>query len=179
MALSKAESAFVQSSLWAKKRQSELQQLTSGLDLSGAKILNVGANRINLTRDMIGQDVDCILNTDIVGLPNLDCIADATNLPFEDGSFDAVVFLRVLHHIDQFRKALQEALRCTKPGGHILLSEPYKFIVDFQKLTGLDSHPQHIISTEDVEQFVRDNAVEVKKKWPSLFWYYYGYQIRK
>ena len=49
---------------------------------------------------------------------------DATNLPFENQSFDAVTMFDVLEHIPDHEKAASEALRVLRPGGFILISTP-------------------------------------------------------
>ena len=49
---------------------------------------------------------------------------DATNLPFENNSFDAVTMFDVLEHIPDDKKAVAEALRVLKPGGFLLISTP-------------------------------------------------------
>jgi ubiquinone/menaquinone biosynthesis C-methylase UbiE len=53
---------------------------------------------------------------------------DATALPFADGTFDAVVSWLMLHHTVGWEKALAEAIRVVRPGGHVvgydLLSTP-------------------------------------------------------
>jgi SAM-dependent methyltransferase len=42
---------------------------------------------------------------------------DACSLPFDDGRFDAVYSMGVLHHIDETDKAIAEVFRVLRPGG--------------------------------------------------------------
>jgi SAM-dependent methyltransferase len=51
---------------------------------------------------------------------------DAQSLPFEDGSFSAVVCLEVLEHLPDFKKAVLEIHRCLKPRGRGIISVPYR-----------------------------------------------------
>lgn len=46
--------------------------------------------------------------------------ADATALPFPDGSFDAVLSCVMLHHTIEWETALAEAVRVLRPGGHVV-----------------------------------------------------------
>lgn len=46
--------------------------------------------------------------------------ADAVHLPVADGSFDAVVLLWMLYHLDEPRRALAEARRVVRPGGLVV-----------------------------------------------------------
>ncbi|QTG80971.1 demethylmenaquinone methyltransferase [Arthrobacter crystallopoietes] len=56
--------------------------------------------------------------------PDIDFVAgDATNLPFADNSFDAVTISFGLRNVNEPRKALQEMLRVTKPGGRLVIAE--------------------------------------------------------
>jgi SAM-dependent methyltransferase len=58
--------------------------------------------------------------------------ADATDLPFGDNNFDAVVGTAVLHHLPDIFAALREWVRVTAPGGSVTLMEPnYLFPKDF------------------------------------------------
>lgn len=57
-------------------------------------------------------------------LPNITFIeADATNLPFKDGEFDAVTMSYGLRNVQEPKKALAELFRVTKPGGRIVINE--------------------------------------------------------
>jgi SAM-dependent methyltransferase len=50
--------------------------------------------------------------------------ASGTDLPFEDGSFDLVLTVAVLHHVADpadVRRTLSEMVRVARPGGHILV----------------------------------------------------------
>ena len=49
---------------------------------------------------------------------------DAGKLPFRDNNFDCVFFGFSLHHIPNVLQALEEAYRCLKSGGFIILIEP-------------------------------------------------------
>lgn len=56
--------------------------------------------------------------------PDIDFVAgDATNLPFEDNSFDASTISFGLRNVNEPKKALAEMLRVTKPGGRLVIAE--------------------------------------------------------
>ena len=49
---------------------------------------------------------------------------DATNLPFDDESFDLLVCLHVLEHIEDDREAMREFFRVLAPGGRAIIQVP-------------------------------------------------------
>jgi ubiquinone/menaquinone biosynthesis C-methylase UbiE len=51
-------------------------------------------------------------------------VGNACQLNFDDGSFDAVAFSSVLHHIPEFSQALDEAWRVLRPGGVVMAFDP-------------------------------------------------------
>jgi len=53
-------------------------------------------------------------------------IGDATNIELPSEKFDAVFVFDILHHIPEWRRALIEISRVTKPGGVLLVEEPSK-----------------------------------------------------
>lgn len=54
---------------------------------------------------------------ELFGLKSNLAVGDAENLPFKDGSFDAVYSWGVLHHSPDTQKAVNEVYRVLKPGG--------------------------------------------------------------
>lgn len=52
---------------------------------------------------------------------------DATAIDFPDGTFDAVVCMSALEHIENYKQVLSEVDRVLKPGGQFLLCVPWLF----------------------------------------------------
>ncbi len=51
-------------------------------------------------------------------------VGDMENLPYPDNTFDRALFFSALHHVKNTDRALNEAKRVVRPGGHIVLYEP-------------------------------------------------------
>ena len=51
-------------------------------------------------------------------------VADATEMPYEDGLFDAVFESGVVHHVPDWKASLREVGRVLKPGGRFCFAEP-------------------------------------------------------
>jgi ubiquinone/menaquinone biosynthesis C-methylase UbiE len=102
---------------------------------TGAAILDVGCGEGGLAR-LIASEGAMVTGVD----PNLLAIARARHLvpgarfacacaealPFDDGSFDAVVVVNALHHVppDAMDKALAEASRVLRRSGSLVVVEP-------------------------------------------------------
>ncbi len=54
-----------------------------------------------------------------------DYVVDITDICFESSSFDMIIAIHVLEHIQDEQKAISELKRCLKPDGMLLLSFPY------------------------------------------------------
>lgn len=50
-------------------------------------------------------------------------IADAGLLPYQDSSFNLIVVQNVLHHVADWRKASDEAVRVLRPGGLFIVTD--------------------------------------------------------
>ncbi len=66
-----------------------------------------------------------VIATDIEPTPWIDRVADATDLPFDDASVGNVVAIDVFHHLPKPMMFLGEAARVLKPGGRVVLLEPW------------------------------------------------------
>lgn len=64
---------------------------------------------------------------------------DASALPFDDGSFDAVFMMGVLHHVDDPAAVLHECIRVLVPSGPLCILEPTMELVALAR----DRYPGH------------------------------------
>ena len=66
------------------------------------------------------------LRTKAGNAPNLTIVeADITNLPFPDDSFDVALTVHVLHLVQDWRKALDEARRVLTPEGYFIVGHDH------------------------------------------------------
>lgn len=83
-------------------------------------------------------------------------IMDAENLKFNDNSFDIIISMGVLHHLD-LKKAYQEFIRVIKPNGRIICTEALghnPFIHLYRKITPhlrTKWEVEHILSLADIK----------------------------
>ena len=66
-------------------------------------------------------------------------LADASDLPFEDGAFDAVVSTQVYEYVADIPKAFKELHRVTRPGGRICIID-----TDYDSLVIHTEHPERM-----------------------------------
>lgn len=75
--------------------------------------------------EMVGIDISKENLLKCPALPKASfCRASAENLPFADGSFDAVIIIEVLEHVQDVEKTLKEMLRVLSKGGTVMLTVP-------------------------------------------------------
>jgi|GEM_PF-3109519 len=112
-------------------------------------------------------------------------VGSATELPFEDGSYDAVLCLEMMEHLpnDLRAPAVREMLRVTKPGGRMVITFPadetatrldIRLNNAYRKKKGIDhpwavEHIEHgVPKTEEIralvqEQLAPGDTLEVRK----------------
>lgn len=74
--------------------------------------VDLSIESLKLAADHLGQNA----------LPHRFANADATRLPFRDGTFDAVLSLGVIHHVPDIAGACRELGRVLRPGGALYVA---------------------------------------------------------
>jgi len=72
----------------------------------------------------IKEIIPNVITSDILSVAGVDKVFSATDMPFGDSSVDAFFMFDVLHHIGEPRRFFNEADRCLRPGGKIVMIEP-------------------------------------------------------
>ena len=83
------------------------------------RLLEIGAGTGHL-----GRSAGRVVSLDVLCSSSIDVNGDAHRLPFRDASFDGIVLLDTLHHLERPARFLREAARVLCPGGTIAMIEP-------------------------------------------------------
>lgn len=83
------------------------------------RVLVIGSGR--LPKRLPGR----VIRTDVRPFPQVQVLADAQQLGFADGTFQAVVCHQVLEHLPQADRAVAELHRVLQPGGKLIVSVPF------------------------------------------------------
>jgi len=86
---------------------------------TGAVMLEIGAGTSPLKQRLPG-----VITSDVAQLDWLDLVCSAYALPFQSGSLDRIFLLFVCHHLGKIETFLNEAVRCLKPGGELVIVDP-------------------------------------------------------
>lgn len=87
----------------------------------GNRVLEIGSGA-GFLKDVLATAI----TSEIFHVRGIDLVADACRLPFAAGSLDAIVMTDVFHHIPDAAGFLNEAARCIRPGGRVIMVEPWK-----------------------------------------------------
>ncbi|MCK5021956.1 MAG: class I SAM-dependent methyltransferase [Candidatus Pacebacteria bacterium] len=88
-------------------------------NVSGNAILDIGSAQWNYPKEHFSN----VTTLDMQ--PPADIIGDVMNLPFKDGSFDCIICLETLEHVENPFKAMNEIHRTLKSGGMFIGSTPF------------------------------------------------------
>ncbi len=66
-----------------------------------------------------------VITSDLFACRGIQAVLDGQRLPLADRTLRAIVMTNVLHHVPDVRCFLREAARCIRPGGVIVMLEPW------------------------------------------------------
>jgi SAM-dependent methyltransferase len=116
---------------WQFGQDRRLEMIREFAPLEGARILDIGCGIGTYVKrfrqfsdDVYGVDVEPERVAEAsVELPNISC-APGEALPYADDFFDITFLNEVIEHVEDDRKTIEEAVRVTRPGGHIVVFAP-------------------------------------------------------
>jgi SAM-dependent methyltransferase len=73
----------------------------------------------------LAEFIPGLITSEILLCRGVRVVLDGSRLPFHDGSLKAIVMTNVLHHLPAPREFFAEASRCIRPGGVIVMIEPW------------------------------------------------------
>jgi len=69
-----------------------------------------------------------LITSEVLRIPDVDVIFDGHYLPFCSETLRGIVMLDVFHHLSRAKQFLSEASDCVKPGGVIIMIEPWNTV---------------------------------------------------
>lgn len=84
------------------------------------RILEIGSSG-----GFLSEFIPGLITSDILFCPWIQTVLDGTALPFKNESLDGIVMTNVFHHFQRPRDFFSETIRCLKPGGSIMILEPW------------------------------------------------------
>jgi len=66
-----------------------------------------------------------VITSDLVRAGTVDVVLSCESMPFATGSLSALFLVNVFHHVQHPARFLQEASRCLRAGGRVIMIEPY------------------------------------------------------
>jgi ubiquinone/menaquinone biosynthesis C-methylase UbiE len=105
-------------------KELKLTEETHILDIGCASGLLLQRIRVSFKSKGTGIDVSQVLidKAKREDSQNTYLLADASNLPFPDNTFDIVTSFDNLEHIKEYKEVIKEIVRVLKPGGKLLLN---------------------------------------------------------
>ncbi|MFH1117191.1 MAG: methyltransferase domain-containing protein [Pseudomonadota bacterium] len=96
------------------------RDLTADLPSVDGPVLEIGSGA-----GFLQDSLPDLITSDVFFLPHLSVVLDAGAMPFGTAVLRAVLMIDVLHHLPLPRHFFTEAARCVKPGGVIVMIEPW------------------------------------------------------
>ena len=94
--------------------------IAASLPPGGGPVLELGSGA-----GFLDEYVPGLVTSELFPCEGVQRVIDARSLPFDDGGLRAVVMTDVLHHIPDAAAFFREASRALRPGGAVLMVEPW------------------------------------------------------
>jgi len=94
--------------------------IASSVPRGGEKVLELGSGA-----GFLDEFIPGLVATEVFFCPFVRMVMDGCFMPFADNSLKAIVMVDVFHHIPDAEAFLMESLRCLRPGGKVLMVEPW------------------------------------------------------
>lgn len=146
-------------------------------NLSGS-VLDIGGKKNNKRGNFSHLDYEQInltfLNIDEFTGP--DILATAENIPSKDNTYDAVLIIELLEHVENPNNVLNEAHRVLKKGGVAIVTMPFMYPVhadpnDFQRWTKSKMENELIIAGFTIDNIMPMGGI------PSVFFDFIRFQL--
>jgi SAM-dependent methyltransferase len=95
-------------------------QVAAAVPAGDGAVLEIGSGAGFLARQLPG-----LVTSDLVPADGVRVVLDARQLPFRNDALKAIVMTNVFHHISRPRAFLTEAARVVRPGGAVVMLEPW------------------------------------------------------
>lgn len=105
--------------------------------------------------------MDSYVSTDYSGEFEADKKYDITNLQIKKNSFDIIICMHILEHINDDKLAMAELYRVLKPGGYCIIQTPYKEgqIYEDNKIVSAEQRKIHFGQEDHVRIYSIDGLI--------------------
>ena len=94
--------------------------ISKGIPAGTGSVLELGSGAGFLSRY-----IPRLITSEVFLCSDIQLVLDGRRLPFSTASLKTIAMVDVLHHIPDSRAFLREAQRCVRPGGSIVMIEPW------------------------------------------------------
>tara|TARA_Y100001970_G_C14225651_1_gene855493 strand:- start:90 stop:860 length:771 start_codon:yes stop_codon:yes gene_type:complete len=127
---------IIRSKPFLRKIYEEWYNLIKDQYNSNAEVLEIGSGA-----GIMKNYIPNLITSDLFPIPGVDMVIDANRIDINDCSLDGIAMTNVLHHIPDCNIFFSEAIRVIRPGGKLVMIEPWN--TKWSKWVYLNLHHEH------------------------------------